>query len=452
MCYPSSAYLNKDEDNYWYATKEQCEVAEVAEKHGKLKKEIEDKQNVEGKYIVEIDDKKIDLNTHSLQCWSSIEFKKYNMNSSMMFITFGLAKIQNLVEIGEPGEKSDSITIVTNSLFSGIILIAYIFSMAALFVALIVRVIFLWIFVGFSPFIVLLLYLKNSGMHDGEADLGEGIKFGLNDFLKWAYVPVKIGAIFAVSFIMISAGQILGKTGGLTRIENTYDVNGALSEPIILTGSAFGGLDSWEQVLWLIMTTVVMWVGVFSVAGDLPIVGKITNAVNDKMKTGLTLLGKAPYLAPIVPLHDKAGNKTGEMTTLKKMWQKSDPIRGLNKIYKDAEEDTIYEKEMRNNGDKYKKEKNIHAQIKIAAKGNNWKELKADNYKKLRTLLGSHLGHSTSDIDNAINQWQNNSKAKAAEKAKKESEAKTAAEKAKKEAEAKTAAEKAKKEAEAKKK
>jgi hypothetical protein len=87
---------------------------------------------------------------------------------------------------------------------------------------------------------------------------------------------------------------------------------GTVTNNVIGFSSLMPGMDSMTQFIWLLIVLGILWVGVFSVLGDMPIVGKITGVIDSLGKRAGTWMAKTPYWAPIVPMYD---HKTKEWRT-----------------------------------------------------------------------------------------------------------------------------------------
>lgn len=220
-------------------------------------------------------------------CMENMNFFKYDQNTAVIYLTYGMARIQNLVNANA---STDAIQLSVGVLLSLIMQAAYAMALVALFVVLIVRMLMLWIFVGFSPFMVLVIWFK------GGEDAGSEFKFGFKEFINWAFVPAKIGAVFAISFIMISAGQALG--GGTV---DTVSSSG-LTFKIFEGQSLFMGAGSLQTFLWLLMSIVVLWMGTFSAFKDMGIIGGFSSYITERTRSVARYAAKAPLVAPIIPL------------------------------------------------------------------------------------------------------------------------------------------------------
>lgn len=126
--------------------------------------------------------------------------------------------------------------VVMNVLFSTIMALAIIVALLAVFAVMLVRVVFMWIAMVFSPIFIAAGIMGVSG---GSGDL-------TNQFVTHLIVPIKVAAVFAVTYIMMSA-MVEFSTSNM---QNEYLVMGpALS----LFGMGISGL------LWQIATIGIFW-------------------------------------------------------------------------------------------------------------------------------------------------------------------------------------------------
>lgn len=222
-------------------------------------------------------------------CMENLNFFKYDQNTAVIYITYGMARIQNLVG----ATAGDAIQLSVGAIMSLIMQAAYALTLTALFLALVIRMLMLWMFVAFSPFIILIMWFKDDMM----ADVGSGgYMFGWNSFAKWAFVPAMVGGVFSVSFIMISAGQATGDVF-------VDKVNaGGFTYKLFENQSIFMGIGSLQSFIWLLMSIAVLWVGVFTILKDYAIIGALSEKVLSGTRERAMLIAQAPLIAPIIPL------------------------------------------------------------------------------------------------------------------------------------------------------
>lgn len=262
-------------------------------------------------------------------CVENLNLLSYDQNTAVIYLTYGMARIQNLVNATA---GNDPVQLSVGVLMSLIIQLAYTTALLALFIALIIRMAMLWFFVGFSPFLVLVIWF--SGAED--KDFGE-FKFGIKEFVNWAFVPAKVGAVFAVSFIMISAGQAVGNVK-TTLFDNASSKSGFVFR-ILEPQSLFMGIDGLQNFIWLLMSLVVLWLGVFAVLSKMSIVNKVTDRISDYGKSVGKLVATSPYWAPVLPL-GKGGEKTSVRDVVKgvDLRGKLESYAGIQQVSSEARE------------------------------------------------------------------------------------------------------------------
>jgi hypothetical protein len=257
-------------------------------------------------------------------CMENLNLFSYDQNTAVIYLTYGAARIQNLIFATN---GSDAIQLAVGVLMSLIIQIAYTVALFAFFVALVLRMAFLWLLVAFSPLLVLLVWFKDSS---SLGDIKES--FSLEAFINWAFAPVKVGAVLSVSFIMISAGQAASSGTGATAgsyIDKVNTESGFLFK-ILEPQSLFMGTETLQNFIWLLITLVVLWMGVFAVLTKVGPV-QFQNFMNKIKETGVgvaTAIGTSPYYAPILPL-----GKGGAKQSVAETFRGVNPVAKLNKEY-----------------------------------------------------------------------------------------------------------------------
>ncbi len=185
-------------------------------------------------------------------------------------------------------ELPDFLSIVDSIIFSFIMAAAYMVVFIALFAVLLFRVIALWAMMIFSPAII------------AGAILGmPGTDKGLSEFIKYLVIPLKIGAVFALTFFMIN---MMVDYGSDMPIDQTFIQAGpAINQ--FYGHSGFG-------ILWKIIILVAFWKAAF-----MALDGTAVDAVVQKVKSGAESVGKfgATYVASEVKvptIEGKAGGAT----------------------------------------------------------------------------------------------------------------------------------------------
>jgi hypothetical protein len=226
----------------------------------------------------------------NILCWKTLQLGDYEQNNASYYLSYSMARVQNLIR----STSNDLINTAVGTMFSLALQIAYLAAFLSLFIVLIIRAAMMWILMAFSPFIVLLMYLDKAGI---KADAGEASKYlSVSAFTDWAFAPAKVGAVWTVGFIMITAGQTM---------ESSFETT---NTNIYGAGTLFMGMDTIQQFIWFAMTLGVVWVGTFSVFTKLEFAGKITDKIKGFVESGASMAGKTfVNKVPIIPIHDEKG-------------------------------------------------------------------------------------------------------------------------------------------------
>lgn len=129
-------------------------------------------------------------------------------------------------------------SVVDATIFSGILSLAYVVALAAVFIALLARIVVLWIAMVFSPLLIGASILGIGG--------GEGGGKISSMVVTHLIMPIKVAAAFAVSFVMM-----------LAMVEFTGGVGG---ENLFWFGPALSQMGQGEfAILWQIATIVIFW-------------------------------------------------------------------------------------------------------------------------------------------------------------------------------------------------
>ncbi|MDH5597001.1 MAG: hypothetical protein OEY44_02760 [Candidatus Peregrinibacteria bacterium] len=256
-------------------------------------------------------------------CMEQMNFFKYDRNLSVVYLTYGMARIQNLTTSTVSG--SDGIQLSVGVLMSLVIQVAYSVGLAALFFALILRMAMLWLLVAFSPFLILTIWFNEKMPQEISS------YFSIAAFMNWAFIPAKVGAIFSVSFIMISAGQAAGSVK-TTIVDKVLSESGFVHK-MLEPQSIFMGQDGLQTFIWLLMSLVILWIGVFTVLSKTGIAGfdNIMSQVKEGGKKVAIKAATAPYWAGYLPL-----GEGGTKTSVKQLVQAVNPLAALDRKYEEA--------------------------------------------------------------------------------------------------------------------
>ncbi|MCF7905877.1 hypothetical protein K9L63_01660 [Candidatus Gracilibacteria bacterium] len=182
-----------------------------------------------------------------------------NETSRNLFLSFGVF-FQHLERLPTLAAKLESWTgVLDNVIFSGIMALAFMVALVAIFLALLVRVVVLWLAMIFSPLIVAGSIM---GLADKAGDMGSMV-------FKALIMPLKIGGAFAVTFVMLTALSGAGLFSG--------------EGDLVLPGPALSQFGQGAYaILWQIMTVVVFWKVAFWALQDSP----INDMVIQKIRSG----------------------------------------------------------------------------------------------------------------------------------------------------------------------
>lgn len=187
--------------------------------------------------------------------------------------------------------------VLINALFSAILGLAYLFALVAVFIALIARVVVIWLALAFSPVLIAAAIMGFGGQ-------GEASKISEN-IVTFLIMPLKIAAAFAVSFVMMSAMIEFNVEGGA---EGAFVFGPALSQlGTIGTGSSEYGL------VWQIATIVIFWM-----AAKWAVKNDFSSKITDYIFTGAEILGMTAARAATIDrqIFTVPGGKKGEQYSM----------------------------------------------------------------------------------------------------------------------------------------
>lgn len=240
-------------------------------------------------------------------CWQQLDLTKYNQNNASYYLSYSMARVQNLTRASTKDKISQ---LAIGTMFSLILQIVYLTAFLSVFVVLIFRIAMMWMFVGFSPFLVILKVLEEVKLGGG-ASGSVGKVFSVSQLMNWAFVPAKVGAVWAVGFIMITAGQLMTKGGDLL-----FSEKNPIKSTVFTAQSLFLGMDSIQQFIWLLMSVGIVWFGTFTALSDLGIATTVVNKIKGFGETVAKLPGQAAMAAPIFPVTDTQRMSLGQMVNM----------------------------------------------------------------------------------------------------------------------------------------
>lgn len=209
-----------------------------------------------------------------------------------------MVQLGNVTDLGIVADMEiNTLTSITfEILFEIFMFILFGFAYVALVVVLLARVVVLWIGLALSPIAVLLIIFPDlASAGGGELDLK-------GQFIKHLFVPLVIGVVFSIGFIMLatlqgaSTGGILGAIGGLS-LENISDSDG-VQQAAIAYGS---NLSNFQNLLIAVATVVIIWVGVFAAASQTVAQG-VVSTIKGAGESAAKFVGKLPAYATVLPV------------------------------------------------------------------------------------------------------------------------------------------------------
>ena len=203
-----------------------------------------------------------------------------------LFLAFGIQfnKLQALPSLA--ANLNDWSDVITSVLFASILSLAQVVALGAVFIALLIRVVVLWVAMVFSPLIVAASIMGFDGGKIGTQVITNLI------------MPIKIAAAFAITFLMM----------------DTMINVGAPATDFIHVGASIATFGKTGYgLLWSIATVVVFWKAAFW-AMD----GSAATVITDKIKSGAESAGQfvakaATIDQQILPM---PGSQNGEKASL----------------------------------------------------------------------------------------------------------------------------------------
>ena len=229
-------------------------------------------------------------------CWDNLDISKFDSTNAAYLLTYSMAQVQNL-----PMASATNLSkLAIGTIFAIIFELVYLVSFAALFVALLFRVAFLWLMVAFSPFIVLMMFMERSTIGKVPEQAKKYISMGA--FLKWAFAPAEVAGIWAIGFIMITTGQT-----ATTDLFAKFDAQSSVAAQVYDVNSIFLGMNSLSQIIWFLMTVMLIWTGTMTVLTGLEGAKPVMDWFQKQGNAVGGLIGRAPMWAPIIPSIDAKG-------------------------------------------------------------------------------------------------------------------------------------------------
>jgi len=207
---------------------------------------------------------------------ANMDESKNNYATRNLMLAFGV-HFQNLEQLPKlAADLKDFSGVIENILFSSIMALAYLIALVCVFIALLARMLILWLAMVFSP---LLIAAKILDLGEGSGDLGRQI-------LTHLIMPLKIAAAFAISFVMISV---------------MIDIKIVTHDDFITVGKQlepFMGVNM-AGFLWKILTVVIFWKAAFWAVEKSAAEGLINNIKSGAETVGSSMTKMATIDQPI---------------------------------------------------------------------------------------------------------------------------------------------------------
>lgn len=219
-------------------------------------------------------------------------FSTFNSRNAALVMAIELQDIVNLDTL--PKDKITTLKdLAINTIFSIIFFVIYATAFVALFAAMLIRVVVLWLAIAISPLSFLGLAFKNVKE-----------KFGKNDpffelFMKHALIPLPVSLVLTVGMIMIS------------QLKNISGNSITSTDPASL-GAITTGMSTVQDIIAGLATAAFIWIAAF-MALEGTKADIIVNPIRDTVKGFGMSLAKLPLYAPILPV---SGGKPGERVGL----------------------------------------------------------------------------------------------------------------------------------------
>jgi hypothetical protein len=229
-------------------------------------------------------------------------FGEHNVATIMMVNMGSLLEQDNIPT--NTGSIDALAEISLNALFSITMFVMFGFAYVAMIIVLIARLVVLWVCLALSPIMVLFFVFPDlSSVGGGQLDLKD-------QFFKHLFVPVILGIVFSIGFVMINAlketssGGWLGQIGGI-QLEDFKDPN--LSDDVNQLVSTFGeGITGFQSILVMICIVLVIWIGVFA-AADQTVASSFTGSIKTAGQEFGKYVAGAPLYATAIPIPNADG-------------------------------------------------------------------------------------------------------------------------------------------------
>lgn len=240
---------------------------------------------------------------------AALKKEDFNQENITMIIAKTMFDINTLTDVSAAAGNG-FVGLTVSGVVNLAVLVMYFIMFVALFLVLLIRVIYIWLCLAFSPVIALLYVFKDFGF-----DVGVDIQA---EFIKFAFAPAKIGLVLSVGTLMIfKTQQIAVKAGGVAGEASGGDtataVNTTQTTFDIPIDTIFSGEMTLQRLMWNIAMVVVIWTAIKWALKD---VGGPAQAVIDTLTGYVDTIGelaaKAPLALPLNPYAELGGSTLGQ--------------------------------------------------------------------------------------------------------------------------------------------
>ena len=261
----------------------------------------------------------------TIECWEdgnwikkALEFNSINMYGILNIYTYWIFWVENILKFDEnkPDAIQTVVQLIAHLWFSTIFIVVYVLLLIALFLALVTRGIYLWIFTVMSPVFGLLYFFnKNEGWEWVMA------KLNFKQFINLALIPVYVSAAlsFGLLFIYVASNAISDPNTSNENMpqisENGKEINFLDFKITSNTALLWDNSESVQNFFWWIKNTfwifiaqmfalVVLWMSVMAALKSSDITKEVIQPIVDFGNSIWQLATKAPTYAPIIPTKD----------------------------------------------------------------------------------------------------------------------------------------------------
>lgn len=255
-----------------------------------------------------------------IQSWKSKGYKCANMGSSpvcykevplassantpqaiLLGLVFNHGRIMELTKVRNPNNNSPPMggggansnqtqklfIVLFNTAFAFILMMALFLPLLAMVIAFTIRIPMLWITIAFMPFMFLGFVLGDK-MKIGNQSLNSMVVF--QKFVASAFLPFALAIPLSAGFILLNAASYIAENS--TKFPaHQYMQNMPIS-----------GVATFLDLLWLIMTFMVFWVGTFTAFKIDEVYSKVSEPIRQWGEGVGQGIAKLPLRTPFIPI------------------------------------------------------------------------------------------------------------------------------------------------------